>query len=349
MKIGVIAPLAYPIPPKTYGGTESVIYFLVEGLVSKGHEVTLFATDDSETSADLDSTYAKQITGLPLERKNAFQTLKRINYIASISDKFDLIHNHDGLVPMCQSEYFKVPMVTTSHTDLSRTIGDDVIRQELFRNNNIISISNSQRKGFPEAKYIGTVYNGTVSLDDYSLGCGGDYLVWIGRFNPYKGAKEAIEIAKKAGKKLFLAAKIEEENRDYFDQYIKPELDDDSIVYLGEIGLQEKVKLLMGAWAYLMPISWDEPFGLVMIEAMACGTPVIAFNRGSVPEVVEDKVTGYIVDEGDIDAAVAAVGAIDKIKREDCRKRVQDNFSIENMVSGYERIYEDIIAEHSGK
>lgn len=343
MKIAMIAPLALPVPPDSYGGTERVIYCLIEGLIKLGHDVTLFGAEGSKISGKVDTTFGGRITGLPLDRPNVYQVLKRIDHIISISGQFDIIHNHDGALPMCFASQFKCKLVTTTHTDLSRAVGDDKMKQLLFRENNIVSISDSQRKGFPEGKYVGTVYNGTVDLNEYKLGQGGDYLVWIGRFNPYKGAGEAIEVAKKANKKIILAGKVEEENLEYYKTEIEPKFNNQDVVYIGEVGLEKKIELFQNAEAMLMPISWEEPFGLVMIEAMACGTPVIAFNRGSVSEVVKEGVSGFVVAPGDIDSMVTSVGKLKQIDRGMCRQYMADNFSIEKMVEGYGKIYQQLL------
>ena len=268
-----------------------------------------------------------------------------INYIIKNSHKFDLIHSHDGLLSLSFANYFKCPLVGTFHTSVGKSMGWDMgnTRAKIFKRSKIISLSYAQRREMPEAKFIGNVYNGTVDFTRYDLGKGGDYLVWIGRFNPYKGAKEAIEVARKSGYKIILAGKIEPEEQAYFDKYIKVEIDQKKVIYIGEIGLEKKNELLGGAKALLMPISWEEPFGLVMIEAMACGTPVIAFDRGSVREVVLDDKTGFIVKPGDIDGMAMAVKKIDRIERKTCREHVKENFSIEKMVLGYEQIYSKII------
>lgn len=344
MKIGIVAPIYFPIPPRLYGGTESVIYYLVEGLVKKGHEVTLFCCEGSKTSAKQDTTWGKQLIDSGyLDKENIFYSIARLNDIIHKSDQFDLIHSHDGLLSLSLSDYFKCPLVATFHTSISKSLGNDSTktREMVFKKSNIISISQAQRKELPDANYIGNVYNGTVDFEKYKFGDGGDYLVWIGRFNPYKGAKEAIAAAKKAKQKIILAAPLKDiAEVEYFNQFIQPEINNDDVKYVGEVGVEEKNDLLGQAKAFLMPISWEEPFGLVMIESMACGTPVIAFRRGSVEEVINDHGTGFIVNPDDVDAMADAIANIGQIDRKFCREWVKNNFSIEMMVDGYEKIYQ---------
>jgi glycosyltransferase involved in cell wall biosynthesis len=281
-----------------------------------------------------------------LIKENIFYSISRLNDIISKSDQFDLIHSHDGLLSLSLSNCFKCPLVATFHTAISKSLGWDKTgaRENIFKKSNIISISYAQRKEMPNANYIGNVYNGTVDFSKYEFGPGGDYLIWIGRFNPYKGAKEAIAAAKLAGQKIILAAPLKDPaDIEYFNQYIKPEIDDKKVQYVGEIGIDEKNKLLGNAKAFLMPISWEEPFGLVMIESMACGTPVIAFDRGSVQEVINNNKTGFIVKPNDIKAMADSISKIDNLNRRDCRDWVKENFSIEQMVRGYEEIYQKLI------
>jgi glycosyltransferase involved in cell wall biosynthesis len=340
----MIAPLAYPIPPKLYGGIELVVYYLVEGLIKKGHEVVLFACKGSKTSAKFYGKWNKQLYGGSLDYQNLIYCLARVNEIVDMSGDFDVIHNHDGFLAMSQSKYLKCPLVTTWHIPIGHSVKKDFARRVLVKKNNLISISYAQRKGFPGANYIANVYNGTVDMDKYQLGRGGDYLVWIGRFDDYKGAKEAIAVAEATGLSIYLAGKMETKDQiNYFNEFIKPKIDNKKVIFLGEIGINEKNKILGGARAFLMPIFLDEPFGLVMIEAMACGTPVIAFNRGSVSEIVDDGTTGFVVKGGDLEAMAKAVRRADSISRKACRERVKKCFSIEQMVNDYEAIYKKLI------
>ena len=353
MKIGVIAPLFFPLPPKTYGGTELVVYNLGEGLVKKGHEVTLFACKGSKVSAKLDQKWNEPLNIKRVGTKGIIYQNNRLDYITSISDQFDIIHNHDAIFPILVEEKFKCSFVTTWHSSFfgyNNYIKNHPQYKKRMMETKFISISNSQRKGLPGGKFMATVYNGTVDFNDYKLGRGGEYLVWLGRFNDYKGPVDAIKVALKAKEKLILAgSKISRKQKNYFNKSIKKYIDHKKIEYIGEVNLKQKVKLLKLSSAFLMPIHWEEPFGLVMIEAMACGTPVIAYNRGSVPEIIEDGKNGFIVEENDIDGMVKAVEKIDTIDRKYCRESVKKRFSIEKMVVGYEEVYKKIIADYKKK
>ena len=344
MKIGIIAPLVYTVPPKGYGGTETVIYHLTEGLVKNGHDVTLFACDGSQTSAKLESFCNEQTLGANTEKDGIIYNLERINHIIGLSDNFDIIHNHDGFFTLSMNRYFKCPFVSTFHFSPNAVTADNFAKKEILRRNKLVSISYAQQKSYKDTEWVGNVYHGTTELDQYTLGQGGEDLVWIGRFNPYKGVEDAIAIAERSNHKLIIAGSVEKGFERYFEEEIKPKIDNKSIVYIGEISLSEKIKLLKEAKALLMPIKWDEPFGLVMTEAMACGTPVIAYDRGSASEIVEDGQTGFIIPENDIPAAVEAVKSVSGISRDACRERVRRHFSIEGMVTEYEKLYKELRA-----
>jgi len=347
MKIGVIAPLFFPIPPKTYGGTEIVIYNLVEGLVKNGHEVTLFACNGTKVSAKLDQKWNRQFDITKVGAREAVYRTNRLNYIASMSDRFDILHNHDAISSILVEEEFKCPFVTTWHSSFEgyTEIYPDYKKRML--ETKFVSISNSQREGLPMGKFVATVYNGTVDFNDYKFGRGGKYLVWIGRFDKSKGPDDAVKMALKAKKELILAgAKLSGKQKSFFDKSIKEYVDNKQIKFIGEVNLEQKVSLLQKAKAFLMPIHWEEPFGLVMIEAMACGTPVIAYNRGSVPEIIEDGKNGFIVKENNINGMVKAIAKLDTIDRKYCRESVKRRFSIEKMVEGYEKVYKKVIKEY---
>lgn len=347
MRIAIISPLSYPVPPKHYGGIEIVVYYLVEGLKKRGHDVTLFAPMGSKVSVKIDDKYSKRIVGDSIAPENISYATDRVRYIADISSEFDLIHNNDGFLALEYQDKMKCPLVSTWHVPIKPRSEQSDKELSLFKRSNIISISMAQRKNFSDTNYVGNVYNGTVDFDEYSLGAGGDYLVWIGRFDPYKGAKEAIKVAKKSGYKLVLAGKVEtDRQKEYFRTYVEPEVDNQSIIFAGQIGVEEKVNWLKKSKAFLMPISWEEPFGLVMVEAMRCGTPVVAFDRGSVREVVKDGETGFVVKPDDIEAMAEAVGKLDRIDRATCRRHVIDNFSIDRMVDGYEEVYKKVLEGH---
>lgn len=344
MRIAMVAPLAYPIPPDRYGGIELVVYYLVDGLIKRGHEVTLFACDGSKSKAKLDGKWGKQMVGSSVDPKNILYSLSRVNHIAEISDQFDIVHNHDGFLLMNQAHYFHCPIITTWHVPFSENTIKDPIKSQSLKNNNIVSISYSQRKGFPHGNYAANVYNGTVDFDTYKLGKGGDDLIWFGRFDEYKGVKEAVQVALKSNHRILLAGKAETpEQIEYFNKSIKPLVDNKKVIFLGQIDAKKKNEILNKARAFLMPISWEEPFGLVMIEAMACGVPVIAFDRGSVKEIIKDKETGFIIKPGDIKGMIRAVDQAKAIDPKKCRDRVENLFSIEKMVDDYEKAYKKVI------
>lgn len=347
MRIGVIAPLFYTIPPKTYGGTESVVYNIVEGLVVNNHEVTLFACKGSRVKAKLDPEWNKQLNFNNISKKDSIYQKKRLDHIITISNEFDVIHNNDGILPILNEDRFCCPIVTTWHSPFKWFIKEYPKDVNKLKKSRLVSISNSQRKDLPGANFIGTVYHGTTNFNDYKLGPGGNYLVWIGRFNISKGVDDAVKVARKVNQKLILAGSLTSENQiSYFNSDIKGEIDHKNIEFIGEVNLSQKVPLLQKAKAFLMPIHWEEPFGLVMIEALACGTPVIAYRRGSVPEIIEDGKNGFIVEENDIDGMVTAIKNIDKIDRKYCRESVKKRFSIEKMVSGYEEVYKKVIEQY---
>lgn len=347
MKIGVIAPLYYPIPPKTYGGTESVIYSLVEGLVKDKQDVTLFACKGSSVSAKIYPKWNKQLDITKGSEESRKYQQDRLEHIISISKDFDILHNNDGILPILNEKRFNCPLITTWHSPFSQYLVDHPEEVPAIESTTFVSISDSQRKGLPKGKFIATVYNGTVDFNDYKLGRGGETLAWIGRFNISKGVVDAIKIALQAKKKLILAGSITSKKQiDYFNSKIKNQIDHKNIEFVGEANVEQKNKILGSSCAFLMPIHWEEPFGLVMIEAMACGTPVIAYDRGSVPEIIEDGKNGYIVEENDKNGMVNAIKNIAKIDRKYCRESVKKRFSIEKMVGGYEKVYEKVIKEY---
>lgn len=351
MKIGIISPLSYPVPPKKYGGIELVVYYLVEGLIKRGHSVTLFAAGNSNTSARLDNSYNSQIKGGSMDPQNILYCLSRINHITSRSHHFDIMHNHDGFLAISQEHQFQCPIVSTWHVPIGKPKDVGQIQKKLLKQNKIISISYAQRENFPQANFIANVYNGPVDLSTCRFGKGGDYLIWIGRFDEYKGAKEAIEAATLLKKKIVLAGQVEtQDQKKYFSNYIKTKVDNKNVIFLGQIGIREKIFWLGKSKVFLMPVSWREPFGLVVPEANACGTPVVAFARGAMPELIKDRINGFLVKPNDIQGMVQAVKRIYdmpegryKQMRLACRAHVAKNFTVEKMVDGYERVYERVI------
>lgn len=336
MKIAQISPLYESVPPKMYGGTERVVAYLTEELVKQGHEVTLFASGDSTTSAKLVSH-----TSEGLRLKNVQDPLAhhivQMQYVAEQAHEFDILHFHTDYLHFPFSSFFGKPHLTTLHGRLD--IPDLVYVYHKFKDQPIVSISNAQRKGIPiAANWVGTVYHG-LPEDLYQRGKGeGDYVAFIGRISPEKRPDRAIQIAKEAGVKIKIAAKIDKADEDYYQTMIKQLMEQPHVEFIGEMGEDQKGEFLGNAKALLFPIDWPEPFGMVLIEAMACGTPVIAYNHGSVPEVVDRGESGFIVNS--IPEAVRAVENIDLIDRKKVRETFEKRFSAGVMASNYVKLYE---------
>ncbi|OGG13993.1 hypothetical protein A3D77_03340 [Candidatus Gottesmanbacteria bacterium RIFCSPHIGHO2_02_FULL_39_11] len=348
MRIALLAPPYLSVPPKGYGGTEKIVSLLAEGLVDLGHEVTLFATGDSQTRAKLDSIFPEGLGNSGLEKNNILLPLLHYTHCFKRQKDFDMIHNHAQFYAMPLAELSKTPVVHTLHGTLyAGEISPDKQKTvAMFGHQNFVSISNNQRLGFPELNYIKTVYNG-LELSEYSYieKPKGDYLLWVGRITPKKGPLPAIEVARKLGRPVVLAAAIDPADQSYFDHEIKPFIDGKNVNFIGELSHTGLNSIYGNAYVTLFPVSWHEPFGLVMIESMATGTPVVAYNIGSVPEVIKEGKTGFIVDpKQGVDGLVHAVKRIDSIQRGDCRTHVVDHFSKEMMVKGYVEAYEKILS-----
>ena len=336
MRIAQVAPLAESVPPKLYGGTERVVAWLIEDLVELGHEVTLFASGDSKTRAKLVPAWPRALRlGRPRSDPNAAQAAL-LEAIARQATQFDVIHAHIDWLHLPLLSRLGVPFLTTFHGRLDLPGLPDVIRR--FPQAPFVSISDNQRQPLAEANWLATVYHGlpTQSLEP-SFEAGG-YLAFLGRLTAEKGPEAAIRIARKAGMPLRIAAKVPRGERGYFKQTLEPQIDGRRIQLTGEVNDKAKEQFLAGAVALLFPIDWPEPFGLVMIEAMACGTPVIAFRSGSVPEVVDDGVTGFIVENED--EAVQAIKRVPELDRRTVRARFEERFSSKRMAQDYVRCYE---------
>jgi glycosyltransferase involved in cell wall biosynthesis len=340
MRIAQIAPLYERVPPLMYGGTERVVSYLTEELVRQGHDVTLFASGDSITRARL---VACSERSLRLDKQvidplaHHFVLLEEV--FARAKD-FDILHFHiDYLHYPISKRQKSLVHVTTLHGLLD--MKDLKPLYKSFGAVPLVSISNAQRRPLPRANWQGTVYHGLPT--DLYKPCEnrGDYLVFLGRVSVEKRLDRAIEIAKRTGMNLKIAAKVDNADRKYFEKSIKPLLDDPLVEWIGEVSENDKQNLLANAYALLFPIDWPEPFGLVLIEAMACGTPAIAYRCGSVPELVEEGVTGFIVD--DLKAAVEAVAKVQTLDRRLCRRRFEERFSAERMTHGYLEVYERIL------
>jgi glycosyltransferase involved in cell wall biosynthesis len=344
MKIALLAPFEETVPPVKYGGIELVVYSLAEELKKMGQDVTLLASGDSHTSTKLAKCVPKAIRTLKQARNQRtrvalnYQGVARAIEIINEGD-FDIVHNHLGWEPLLFKNSINSPLVTTLHGTLADPT--EKLMYDQYKESTFISISDSQRRHGPSLNYVATVHNGIdVGSFDYS-DKPGDYLAFLGRISPEKGPAYAIEIAKKTGQRLVIAAKIDPLDEQYFDAFIEPLVDGEQISFIGEIGHKAKVELLKNARALLSPSQWDEPFGLVNIEAMACGTPVVAINRGSMPEIIINNKTGYLC--SNIDEMIDSIDRIDMINRFDCRKHVEENFSSGLMAERYLKVYNQLV------
>ena len=345
MNIGILAPIAWRTPPQHYGGWERVASQLTEGLVRRGHAVTLFATADSLTEARLESICPHPLTqeGSTLDSR-VYETLHIAHaYERAAALKVDVLHNHAGCfgVPPARSAPF--PVVTTLHGSAAET-GSRTL-YEHYGEQPYVSISNAERRLAPDLHYAATVYNG---IDVASFGVARqpeDYLIVIGRMSPDKGIHLAIEVARRSGRRLVLAGIVPSENRAYFEQRIQPHLQEGRVEFVGPVNHAQKSHWLSRAYASLHLVTYEEAFGLTMAESMACGTPVVAVRRGSVPELIEDGKIGFIVpsgeDESVVHAAVQSLARVETLNREYIRDVMRRRFDTEAMVAGYERVYGD--------
>ena len=331
MRIAQVAPLIESVPPKHYGGTERIVSYLTEELVRAGHDVTLFASGDSVTNARLIASCERSLRKNERCKDPVAREVLLVDHVIERANEFDLIHFHTGYLhfPICR--YLPVPHVTTLHGRLD--MPDMVPVFERFRDVPVISISNAQRQPLPCANWQATIYHGLPKELFAFQPNQGSYLAFLGRISPEKRVDRAIEIAKRVSMPLKIAAKVDRADRRYFKRDIEPLLKQSHVEWIGEISDQQKNEFLGNAYALLFPIDWPEPFGLVMIEAMACGTPVIAYDRGSVPEVMENGVTGFIVSE--IEQAVEAVGRVRDLSRARCREVFEKRFTASRMASDY--------------
>ncbi|MGH7023841.1 MAG: glycosyltransferase family 4 protein [Caulobacteraceae bacterium] len=341
MKIAQVAPLYEAVPPKLYGGTERVVAHLSDALVDLGHEVTLFSSADAMTKANLAPVRNQAIRLDPAPLKSDLAAhLTMMNEVRRQKDRFDIIHFHTDMVHFPMFEDLAQRTVTTLHGRLDLKDLPEVYRR--WPKYPLVSISNAQRAHLPFANWIGTVYHGLPETL-YEPGAGrGGYLAFLGRISPEKAPDRAIAIAKRLGVKLKIAAKIDAVDAAYFDVHIRHLLDDPLVEFVGEIADHQKSAFLGGAEALLFPITWPEPFGLVMIEAMACGTPVVAYPYGSAPEVVDDGLTGYLVE--DEEQAASAVARARDLDRREIRRRFERRFSSVTMARGYLDLYADRLA-----
>jgi glycosyltransferase involved in cell wall biosynthesis len=344
MRIAQIAPLHEAVPPKLYGGTERVVSYLTEELVALGHDVTLFASGDSITSARLEPSWPRALRLDPAIRDPIAPHMLHLETIRRQAEDFDVLHFHMDYWPFPLFSRQKTPFLTTLHGRLDLAELQPVF--DAFPHVPVVSISNSQRRPLPQANFIETVYHGVPDKLLSPQPGGQSYLAFLGRIAPEKCPDRAIRIARACGMKIKIAAKVDVVDRAYFDAVVRPLLDHPDVELIGEISDREKPEFLSGAHALLMPIDWPEPFGLVMIEAMACGTPVIAFNRGSVPEIVEDGVTGFIVE--DETSAIGAVERLGQLSRTRVRQRFETRFTARRMAEDYLTVYRSMAAGQRG-
>jgi glycosyltransferase involved in cell wall biosynthesis len=340
MRIGVVSPLVESVPPALYGGTERVVSNLTEELVRRGHDVTLFASGDSVTSANLVACAPRSLRLDPAGPDFVTATLFELGQVYKRADEFDIIHNHADWFGFAFAECVATPTVTTAHGRLD--FADIAYRYRRASGHRLVSISHNQQTFLPDLNWIGTVHNGIDVSRFHPRRSPRDYLVFLGRISPEKGPDRAVEIAERTGMRLVVAAKIDPADRDYYECVVAPLFRRSRLVeFIGEVDEAGKDQLLGGAYAYLFPIDWPEPFGLTMIEAMATGTPVIATARGSVPEVVADGETGFVCNS--LDEMVAAVERVACLDRLACRRRVEQLFSVSQMADGYEEVYTRIL------
>ncbi len=343
MKIAQIAPISERVPPKKYGGTERVVHTLTEELVKRGHDVTLFASGDSKTSARLESVYPRGLREARL--KDAYGTnawtMLNIGLAYDMQDEFDIIHDHLAPISLPTANIATTPTVMTMH-GMFRTEN-----RRLFQSLGgpaIVTVSEAQVFPLPGINYAGTVHNG-LPMTHYPYGRDpSDYLLFVGRISMEKGVHFAIDAAQIVDMPLIIAAKLDDAERTYFREYVEPRLSE-RVTWLGEVDEEKRNELMANARALLHPITWREPFGLVLIEAMACGCPVIAFNHGSIPEIIKTGVTGFVVE--DLEGMVDAIDALPQIDRAACRTHALTNFSAEKMTDGYLSIYEKVLKKTS--
>jgi glycosyltransferase involved in cell wall biosynthesis len=334
MRLAILSPIAWRTPPRHYGPWESVVSVLTEGLVRRGVDVTLYATADSITSARLRAVCPRGYEEDPSLDAKVWECL-HISELFEHGDEFDLIHNHFDFLPLTYSAMTRTPVLTTIHGFSSPRI----LPVYKKYNGRVYYVAISQADRHPELDYIAVIHHG-IDLGQFEFQPQpGDYLLYFSRIHPDKGAREAIEISRRAGRRLILAGIVQD--RDYFEREVQPHVDGDRIRYVGSAGPEERRRLLGGALALLHPIRFHEPFGLSVVEAMACGTPVVAFRRGSMPEIVRDGETGFLCES--VEEAVERLCAVAALDRRACRRWVEARFTADRMVDDYLAVYRRIL------
>jgi glycosyltransferase involved in cell wall biosynthesis len=339
MRIAQVAPLTEAIPPKLYGGTERVVSWLTEELIQLGHDVTLYASGDSRTSARLESPWPRALRLDGTVRDPNALHMAMLEQVLRRAEEYDFIHFHLDYYPFSLFSRQPTPFVTTLHGRLDLPEHQPMF--STFSHIPVVSISNAQRRPVPNANWVRTIHHGLPARSLVPQESSHDYFAFLGRIAPEKRVDRAIRIAQGCGVPLKIAAKVDKADRDYYDESIRPMMNGPGIEYIGEITDEDKASFLSGAKALLVPIDWPEPFGLVMIEAMACGTPVIAYNRGSVPEIVEDGVTGFIVE--DEQSAIGAAYRLPELSRAKVRERFEQRFTARRMAQDYLSVYRSLM------
>lgn len=347
MRIAQIVNPIESVPPKKYGGIERVVHALVEDLVARGHDVTLFASGDSQTSAELVSVYPKALRLAKLGNVYGTNDYSILNVILAyqMQDQFDVIHDHTGNWGLPAAAVSATPVVHTIHGPITNT--NRKVYEAVANKVHLVAISEAQLKPVSQLRVADVIYNG-LPMEDYPYSDSHNgYLLFVGRISPEKGVHHAIEVAQYLNMPLIIAAKLEtnhEPDVEYFKQYVEPRLDGDRVKWIGEVDSNERNELMSHAKCFLHPVSFREPFGLTLIEAMACGCPVVAFGRGSIREVVAQGRTGFVVE--DAEEMVEAVNNIDLIDRAECRRHALTNFNDHRMTDGYEQLYRRIALPH---
>lgn len=339
MRIALLAPVSLPVPPVGYGGTEMIVHHLAEGLIDRGHDVTLYATGDSQTRAQLVATFPRGLyfEGIHHKCDVMYHEMAQVSRALQNSKDYDLIHDHTKASGTILSDLVDIPCLTTIHNDFTL----ERLQWYLsYPKHAYVSISKAQARRCPGLRYVGTVYNGIDLTGIPFQPTKGNYLLFLGRLAAVKGAHTAIELARETGHRLILAGKVDPVDAAYYEK-ISPLIDGDRIRYIGEVTGRRKWELISRAKALLFPIHWEEPFGLVMIEAMACGTPVLALNRGAVPEVVIHEKTGLVFEkEVELTEGLKGIADIDPAA---CRQHVMQNFTASAMVDGYLEVYQNLL------
>ncbi len=340
MRIAQVAPLWERVPPPAYGGIELVVSLLTDELVRRGHEVTLFASGDSLSLATLESVHSRALRQDPTVKEYSIYEMLQLSQVYDQAQDFDIIHSHMGCAALPYAKFVKTPTIHTLHGVFT---SDNEKMFSRSRQQSFVSISNAQREPKLGLNCVSTVYNG-IDVDSYKFYAQPSeppYLAFLGRLSPEKGPHLAIEIAKRTGWTLKMAGKIDIVDREFYEQELAPHIDGEQIQYLGEANHVQKNTLMGGAVATLFPITWREPFGLVMVESMAAGTPVIGMRLGSAPEVIAHGKTGFLCDT--VDECIAALSRIHEVDRATCRQHVINEFSVQKMTDGYEAAYLQIL------